>query len=394
MLSFRHLTILIVSPAGGLFDFAFEPLNDMGFKKVLQAESAKEAFNLMRGQPISLVITSWKMPAMSGLQLLQSMRQDKTYSEIPLIMVNDAEDDELRLTAIREGAQGYLPPPWRIETFRAMVNEIMSAFVDPDQERFFQHLDAARKRHYEKDYAGAAAEYAQAVKIEENPVALVAWGDLLLENQPTEAEPLFSRALAVEADNIKALYGLAMALQARGALTEAEQALTKALDHVTEQKRMQKHAPWLHFYHGEIRLELKKLRAAHESFQQATRADPENVELQVSIGDAYATRGFYQESEPYYEQALQLDPQLIHVYNKIAIAYRKQGKSQVALALYNKARQIAPDDENLLYNIARAHLELKQYDQARQSLAEALEINPRFKEAQVLVQRLDARSSD
>ncbi len=394
MLTFRHLAILIVTPSKPLYDFALGPLTELGFNKIFPAESSKEAMSVMRQHQISLVVTTWKMPAMSGLQLLQVMRQDKNYSEIPLIMVNDTDDEQLRLTAIREGAQGYLTPPWRAENFRGMVNEIMSAFVDPDQERFYQHLDSARKLHYEQDYAGAAAEYARAVEIDENPVALVAWGDLLLETEPLQAEAVFRRALAVEADNVKALYGLAMSLQAKGALDEAEQVLTTALAHVEDQKRMQKHAPWLHYYQGEIRLELKKLQEAQESFERASQADPENAELQVQIGDAYASRGYYRESEPYYEQALRLDPELIHVYNKIGIAYRKQGKSQVALALYHKARQIAPDDENLLYNIARALIEMKKYDEARQSLTEALEINPRFKEAQALIQRLDARTSD
>jgi tetratricopeptide (TPR) repeat protein len=393
MLTFRHLAILVVSPSKPLYDFVQEPLTQLGFNKVFPADSAKEAMALMRQHPISLVVTTWKMPAMSGLQLLQAMRQDKTYSEIPLIMVNDTDDEQLRLTAVREGAQGYLTSPWRAETFRGMVQEIMTAFVDPDQERFYQHLDAARKLHYEQDYAGAAAEYARAVEIDENPVALVAWGDMVLEVEPTQAEALFRRALAVEAENVKALYGLALALQARGALDEAEQTLTTALGHATELRRTQKHTPWLHYYLGEIRLQLKKLQSAQDSFQLATRADPDNAELQVKIGDAYASRGYYQESETYYEQALHLDPELIHVYNKIGIAYRKQGKSQVALALYHKARQIAPDDENLLYNIARAHLDLKQYDEARRSLNEALELNPRFKEARALIQLLDARTS-
>ncbi|MBU1740520.1 MAG: tetratricopeptide repeat protein [Proteobacteria bacterium] len=394
MLTFKHMAILIISPTSGLYDMSAEHLNKMGFGLVLQASSAKEAMALMHQRPISLVITAWKMPAMSGLQLLQSMRRDKTYGEIPLIMVNDTQDEELFRMAIREGAQGYLILPLKTERLTQMVEEIMTSFVDPDQEQFFKYLESARKLHFEKDYAGAAAEYGKAVGISENPIALVAWGDMLLENDPSQAESMFQRALAVDPENVKALFGLAMTLKERQALGEAERTLEIALAETEKQKKMQKHAPHLHYYQGEIRLELKKLKEAAESFSQAIQADPQNAELQVKIGDAYAQRGYYQESEQYYTQAIKLDPHLIHVYNKIGIAYRKQGKLNVAIALYNKARQFAPDDENLLYNIARAHLEMNEFDQARQILTEALEINPRFREARALIQRLDARTSD
>jgi len=393
MLSFKHMAILIVSPTSGLFDLMADHLDKMGFGLVLQAASAKEARATMHQRPISLVISAWKMPAMSGLQLLQSLRQDKAYGEVPVILVNDTEDEELFRLAIREGAQGYLILPLKMEKFTRMVQEIMTSFVDPEQEQFFKHLETARKLHFEKNYAGAAAEYGRAVAISENPTALVAWGDMLLETDPPQAESMFERALAVEPDNVKALFGLAMTLKERQALSEAEHTLEIALAETEKQKKMQKHAPHLHYYQGEIRLELKKLKEAAESFQQASQADPQNAELQVKIGDAYAQRGYYEESEQYYTRAIRLDPHLIHVYNKIGIAYRQQGKFNVAIALYNKARQFAPDDENLLYNIARAHIEMNEFDQARQFLTEALEINPAFKEARALIQRLDARAA-
>ena len=141
-------------------------------------------------------------------------------------------------------------------------------------------------------------------------------------------------------------------------------------------------------------MRLKRLTGAEESFDKAVSEDPEDAGLQTDIGDAYAEKGYYSESEKFYQAALEIDPNLAHVYNRLGIAYRKQNKYDKALLLYNRAQQYHPEDEHLMFNMARAHYEAEHQTDAIQKLEEALTISPNFKAAKNLITQLRTVMSD
>ena len=55
---------------------------------------------------------------------------------------------------------------------------------------------------------------------------------------------------------------------------------------------------------------------------------------------------------------------------------------------YHRALSIDPNEENLLYNLARAYLGVKRQDEAVKVLEKALKIRPDFKEAHILLEKL------
>lgn len=75
-------------------------------------------------------------------------------------------------------------------------------------------------------------------------------------------------------------------------------------------------------------------------------------------------------------------------YNDAGMQYRTNKAYDEAVSHYAKALIVSPEDENLYYNMGRAHFEAGHPDKAEQSLAEAMQLNPDFKEGAVFYQYL------
>jgi tetratricopeptide (TPR) repeat protein len=83
---------------------------------------------------------------------------------------------------------------------------------------------------------------------------------------------------------------------------------------------------------------------------------------------------------------------IVQSYNRNGIHLRREGAYDSAIAEFEKALIILPDDEGLHYNMARVHVEKKEWRRAEASLQEALKINPLFKEGNDLLKYISVKS--
>jgi len=70
-------------------------------------------------------------------------------------------------------------------------------------------------------------------------------------------------------------------------------------------------------------------------------------------------------------------------YNDVGMQCRTDKLFKEAVKNYAKALIISPEDENLHYNMGRAHFEAGDPEKAEEFLANALKLNPEFKEGKV-----------
>jgi tetratricopeptide (TPR) repeat protein len=74
-----------------------------------------------------------------------------------------------------------------------------------------------------------------------------------------------------------------------------------------------------------------------------------------------------------------------HLFNEFGIQLRVSGMYAEALAFYTRAQELSPDDENLLYNMARAAHGLGDRKTTLTLLEHCLAINPEHGECQHFV---------
>jgi class 3 adenylate cyclase len=92
-----------------------------GFR-VSTATSAEEALGLVAGRTFDLLLLDCVMPGMDGIQLLEQVRQHKSMTELPAIMVTGRDSSGDVVKALRLGANDYLTKPVDFEVALARVN--------------------------------------------------------------------------------------------------------------------------------------------------------------------------------------------------------------------------------------------------------------------------------
>jgi tetratricopeptide (TPR) repeat protein len=385
-ISYQNMSILIVDAVSTGIDTLSTYVKDFSFYRVHTAKSAEEAFRVLKEAPVDIVISAWKMQPISGFQLLESMRGDEQFKNIPVLMMIDRHDKHLEDMGTKGGASGFLNLPLQAKAVIKTIEQVLDPLIDDDEENFLMHYSAARKAVRGRKWAEAIPEFKAALEVKDDMKVRLAMARALKQKGDLEeAEENFKEVMKENPDSLAAYSGLASVLQEDGRLHDALKVLTGAEAAAKRLKESGKTNASIHFYMGEIELQLKMVKEALAHFKQASEEDAENTEMQVNIGDSLLSHGLHEESEEFYKKALDMDPELAHVYNRLGIAYRKQAKFDLAIELYNKAFHFHPKDEHLLYNTARSYYEMSKLDEAIEWLKKALKMNPGFKEAKAFI---------
>jgi two-component system chemotaxis response regulator CheY len=72
---------------------------------------------------IDLVLLDWNMPAMSGFDVLVTIKGDERYKEIPVMMVTTEGQKSSIVAAVRAGASNYLTKPFSVEELESKIVE-------------------------------------------------------------------------------------------------------------------------------------------------------------------------------------------------------------------------------------------------------------------------------
>ena len=105
-------------------------LQDLGFE-VHEAASGLDALVSAHKIPgLSLILLDWNMPEMDGRALLQRLRQDPDFADIPIMMVTTESEMEQVEVALESGASEYLMKPF---DRKALLEKLLLLGFDPER---------------------------------------------------------------------------------------------------------------------------------------------------------------------------------------------------------------------------------------------------------------------
>lgn len=358
-------------------------LDVLGYPHIVEAANGQEAWELLcHGEkPPGLVIADWKMPRMSGIELLKRVRTHAVLNDIPfLLLTSRAEPGDLALAADL-GVSGYLVKPLDI--------------------RALQH-----KLETLGNKTGSQGSHAAVVKLE----------TLVNEGRLTEARDLVKDLMheAHGETGSGALYGEALLARHQGDLSQAEAAIDACLRHAPLMGRA-----WL--LRARIMHDAGKMDQARTSVDKAMKISPENVEyvlfrgrleleehhfsqsrqffmtaLNMAPGDASVREAIWnmhikagqvleamQEFGPYLFEYLPLE-----LLNQTALALRKQGATEAAVRVYRQALRKDPANTRLLFNLAMAEIRLSDTRKGLMHLQRAVDLDPDFHAARKVLDRM------
>ncbi|MDR2124000.1 MAG: tetratricopeptide repeat protein [Desulfovibrio sp.] len=138
-----------------------------------------------------------------------------------------------------------------------------------------------------------------------------------------------------------------------------------------------------------------ELYSAEMEYGNALKVDVENVRANFGLGITYLERGENEKAQNVFTRLVKLDATFEeehkHLFNEFGIKLRKNGMTDQAVKYYERALELAGQDENLLYNLARACLEKKDMARCLDFLFKALAINPRLEPALKFLHWLDGK---
>ncbi len=90
--------------------------------EVVTVTSGQEAMHLLSQQPFDVVLLDIMMPIMSGLEVLEAIRQDETLVELPVILISARSTQKDVVEGLQHGANDYISKPIDLSVARARVN--------------------------------------------------------------------------------------------------------------------------------------------------------------------------------------------------------------------------------------------------------------------------------
>lgn len=107
----RDAKVMIVDDETVNIEIVRAYLEEEGFGNFITTTNSAQAFEMVRQLEPDLVLLDIKMPQVSGLEILESMRRDQDLTMIPTIILTAANDPETKLQALRLGASDFLAKP-------------------------------------------------------------------------------------------------------------------------------------------------------------------------------------------------------------------------------------------------------------------------------------------
>jgi tetratricopeptide (TPR) repeat protein len=373
----QKLTLMIVDDQTVVRKMIRDMLRKIGFQNFIMAEDGDTALSKLKTNHVDLVLCDWNMPRTSGVEVLQIVRSDEAYKDLPFIMVTGEVAEPTVAQAIEGEVDAYLIKPFTSDTLQKKIEEVLEKRRHPSPAEI--HINLGQVYLKGRQYDQALNEFFKARELNPKSAQPLTWiGQAYEEKGDLEtARQYYKKAVTLVPTYIRAQDYLARVYMALGkpelAATHLKAGVTISPRNVQRQLSL-----------GQALVRADRPAEARKVLIGVTKlVEAKNrSEIARQAGEALLEAGLDADAEAAFQEGIESNPDDIHLYNRLGIAFRKQGKTREAIENYQRAIEIDPENEILYYNLARAYHEGGDEDLAGVSIRRALTINPDFEEAQ------------
>lgn len=107
---------------------------------ITEAHDGREALQLIYNQPFDLILLDIMMPHVSGLAVLEVVKNDPALRHIPIVVISAASDLASVVRCIELGAEDFLPKPYEAAVLYARVKTLLERKRLRDNEQEYLHI--------------------------------------------------------------------------------------------------------------------------------------------------------------------------------------------------------------------------------------------------------------
>jgi adenylate cyclase len=119
------------------------------------AENGRHALETLKRRAFDLILLDVLMPEMNGYQVLQRLKADDTWRDIPVLMVSAVEEMDIVVRCIEMGADDYLAKPFNPVLLRARVTSCLERKrlrdIEKEQKRILKETFGKYVAHEVRD---------------------------------------------------------------------------------------------------------------------------------------------------------------------------------------------------------------------------------------------------
>ncbi|PTN12585.1 response regulator [Nitrosomonas aestuarii] len=119
-----NMKFLVIDDFSNMREYVKNLLKEIGCLNVDEAEDGLVALQKLRTGKFDFVISSWRMPSMDGLTMLQNIRAIAELRNIPILMVVAEINKKHIVDAVQAGANGFLAKPFTAPILLEKLNLI------------------------------------------------------------------------------------------------------------------------------------------------------------------------------------------------------------------------------------------------------------------------------
>ncbi len=119
------MNILVVDDSPAMRMMIVRTIRQAGFGKnnVVQAGDGLEALAAIAEKQPDLVLADWNMPNMTGIELLEKLREDG--NDVTLGFITTEATPPMRVRASKAGAKFLLSKPFTVDSFEQVLGVVM-----------------------------------------------------------------------------------------------------------------------------------------------------------------------------------------------------------------------------------------------------------------------------
>lgn len=117
--------VMIVDDSATIRQQVKSTLTDAGFDVAEAVDGADALAQIRASRTLSLVVCDVNMPNMNGIELLEKLREDGGYADLPVLMLTTEGLPELIVRAKALGARGWMVKPIQSEHLVRAVKKLM-----------------------------------------------------------------------------------------------------------------------------------------------------------------------------------------------------------------------------------------------------------------------------
>lgn len=125
-LSFDQMNVLVVDDDECSRDLLNCILEDLGIEGITAVDDGEAALLQLRksDQDFNIVLCDWNMPGMNGLDLLKTVRAEKSLEKMPFVMVTGMGDVNNIQDAIKYGVSDYIVKPIDMDILQSKLKKL------------------------------------------------------------------------------------------------------------------------------------------------------------------------------------------------------------------------------------------------------------------------------